>query len=83
MVVLEWENKFENKDWNRIKMALIHADESPIEDKQQCWMVQNALLDALWDNDDATNMGYVNWIKQEKDKTLEMIEYYIENPEEE
>ena len=83
MVVLEWDNIFKNKDWNRIKMAIYHADESPIDDKQKCWLVQNALLDALWENDEATLLGYSEWIVKEKQKTLDMLDYYKNNPEEE
>ena len=83
MVVLEWENIFNNNDWNKIKIAIIHAEESPIDDTGKCWLVQNALLDALWDNDDATNIGYSQWIRKQKNITLDMLQYYIKNPEEE
>ena len=81
LVVLEWENYFKKNEWKRIYLALIHADDSPIEDQKKCWLVQNAIVNALWDNEDAQSIGYKKWIKKKKEETLDMIQYYRENPE--
>ncbi len=83
MVVLEWRNLFKYKYWKKIKMAIIHAEDSPVDDKKKMWLVQNALLDALWTNDEATTIGYREWIIDKRRETLDMIEYYKNNPEKE
>jgi hypothetical protein len=83
MVFLEWRKEFKYKYWKKIKMAIIHADESTVEDRKKCWLVQNAILNALWENDEATSVGYTQWIKNKRRETLDMIEYYRKNPDKE
>lgn len=81
LVVLEWEKYFKENEWKKIYLAICHADISPIDDQKKCWLVQNAIINSLWDNEYAQSIGYKEWIIKQREDTLDMIDYYRENPE--
>ena len=83
LVVLEWETYFDNKAWNNIYKAVLNADMSNIPDKNKIWSVSNAIIDGLWNNAEAEEIGYREWIIKKRQETLDMFEYYRNNPEEE